>query len=94
MAYHFTVDVKFWYDEEFSYYIPDYLKFVERVDGNYSCKELYTSKKYDSLTEMLEDYNAIEIPNAKPTFYKDDKLFNLKCRTTLNLKSVDLELKK
>ncbi len=73
MTYHFTLDVIFWDDVEYSVYIPEYLKLVKSVDSVYSCKKLYKSKQYDSLSAMMEDYNALEMPDTTPTFYNDNK---------------------
>ncbi len=76
MTYHFTLDVTFWYDKEYSFCIPEYLKVVKSVDRDfYSCKELYMSKRYDSLSAMMEDFNAVEMSElgTTPTFYNNDK---------------------
>ena len=73
MAHHFNLYVLFWYDEE--YVVPDYLEHVKTVDRGHSKTKVFKSKKYDLLTAMLDDYNAIQIPkvDASPTFYNNDR---------------------
>ena len=72
MTYHFTLDVELLYDRGYNMYIPEYLKLIKKVDRNYSCKRLYMSQKYDLLSEMMADFNAVDMPDAKPKFYKND----------------------
>ncbi len=73
MAHHFKLYVLFWYDEEYS--VPDYLEHVKTVDRGHSKTKVFKSKKYDLLRDMMDDYNAIQIPkvDATPTFYKNDE---------------------
>ena len=75
--YHFTLNVIYWNNEEYS--IPSFLKLEETVHRGYCRTKLFHSKKYDLLTTMMEDYNSIRIPklDAIPNFYKDDKLIPL-----------------
>ena len=80
IMYHFTLVVKLWYDIGYSFFMPEYLKFVKSVHRDCYCKTLYMSKKYDLLTDMMDDYRAIDMPNATPKFYEDDiRIYNIMC---------------
>ncbi len=80
IMYHFTLRVLCWDDDEYT--IPSFLKLELTKHRGYSKVKLFKSIEYDSLSDMMDDFNSIQIPHATAHFYHDDEHLYNECETT------------
>ncbi len=83
IMYHFTLRVLCWNDDEYT--IPSFLKLELTKHRGYSKVKLFKSIKYDTMSKMMEDFNAIRIPYATANFYNNNERlpFFKECETTV-----------
>ena len=78
--FYFTLRVICWNDDEYT--IPTFLKLELTKHRGYSKVKLFKSIQYDTMDEMMKDFNTIKIPHVTAHFYHDDEHLYNECETT------------
>ena len=83
--YYFTLRVICWNDDEYT--IPSFLKLELTKHRGYSKVKLFKSIQYESLDDMMKDFNSIKIPHVTANFYNDEERLHIynddECETTV-----------